>query len=188
MTGFWSRIRAWAPCPVCQGFCFLSFNPFPHTCLKNSPEKSLSREACLDLELMNKIPVRQPVSADRFTMPKKRTGRRVISAFLSLPKLVSFQWIGIWLRASECPETLNPIFPRVCDSSKSVWWPIFSKRRLISQKNGINFSLKHVSYIQSASKILVLLVIYDKDRERNSLLHNVHIQLVSSSTWAWNTE
>jgi hypothetical protein len=42
-------------CPkTCPRFWFLSFNPILSSCPNNGPEKNLSRETCLDLELRNK--------------------------------------------------------------------------------------------------------------------------------------
>jgi hypothetical protein len=48
----------------------LSFNPFLHSYLKNGPEKSLSRETCLDLKLRNNQPVRKPVFSRRVAEPR----------------------------------------------------------------------------------------------------------------------
>ena len=56
---------------------FLYFNPVLPPCLKNGSIKSLFRETCLDLEVRNKKPVRQPdFFVDRLPSPDCRADRR----------------------------------------------------------------------------------------------------------------
>jgi hypothetical protein len=54
------------------------------SCLNNSPEKSPSRETCLDLKFWNKKPVCQPVFADR--LPKPSVNEDLSNFFFNLQK------------------------------------------------------------------------------------------------------